>query len=192
MYICMLPLNLVLEAFSVYVTPIFHYGLPMWIKKCSNSSMLALDALFTKFLKRYSHLPQWTNNATLHFVTQTEPFSTQLKNRAFHLTSGLSFPSCMSGISLSFLSMENGHVTEKFNPIPEIPSSFWLSKMFMSLPANSFYRKKICKELFDTSHRETCMTQKFHTSPVETCVCSVCGEHAHPYHHRFCTGFKHT
>jgi len=58
-----LPLDLVLKTFAVYVIPIFLYGLPMWLNACSKSAICSMDAIFTKYLKRYVHLPPWANNA---------------------------------------------------------------------------------------------------------------------------------
>ena len=139
--------------------------------------------MFSKFIKRYCHLPPWVNNATLYFVTQTTPLSIFLKNRAPHMTSGLSFPISMSGIKLSFLKNEAEKI---YNPIPDIPSSFWLSKIFMTLPARSFYRKKMCTEIFDVAHRDLCATQPFHNFFANTCICIRCGTHAHRFHERFC------
>ena len=187
-----LPLDLVLKTFAVYVIPIFLYGLPMWLNACSKSAICSMDAIFTKYLKRYVHLPPWANNATLYFITETIPLSKYLKNRAPHTTSGLVFPECMSGLKLSFLNFKSDHSEfTTFDPVPDIPSSFWLSKTFATIPTNSFYRRKIIREVFDMNHREICKTTTFHKASDLTCICSQCGEHAHNYHERFCTVNNH-
>ena len=128
-----------------------------------------------------------TNNAITYFVTQMTPLSSPyLQNRAPHMSQGIIFPDCLSGLQLSFLkTMTNSN---PFDPISQIPSSFWLSRTFTSLPSNPNYRKKLCQEIFDISHRDYCGNTKFHRYSDPDCSCIYCGKHVHPYHSRFCSG----
>ena len=57
-----IPLTLVIQLFETYLSPIFHYGLPMWISNCSKAALQALDAVWTKYLKRYLGLPPYAMN----------------------------------------------------------------------------------------------------------------------------------
>ena len=92
-----LPLSTVLDLFSIFILPTYLYGLPLWYSNCSASSLQMVDATFTKFLKRYPHVPSHSNNASVHFLTSTIPLSKTLPRSApnailleavvsFHLT----------------------------------------------------------------------------------------------------------
>ena len=137
-----IPLDLALKVFATYIAPIFHYGLSLWLSQVSNSALQALDALWTKFLKRYLCLPPSANNATILFLTNQVPISKTLKIRAPHQLGGLTFPENLSGMKLSFI--ENAQLdTVEYDPIPWIPSAFWSTPVVESIPNNKFYRKKM-------------------------------------------------
>jgi len=74
-----LPLSVVLDAFRIYVLPVVTYSLPVWLPSLCLSSANKLNAVFTKFLKRYMGLPYNTNNAIVHFLTNAVPLSHTLK-----------------------------------------------------------------------------------------------------------------
>ena len=143
-----------------------------------------MDALFTKFLKRYLGLKPWANNATVHFITNTIPFSSYLQIRSPHLTKSLIFPDCLSGLKLSFL---EPLLVEEYWPIPQIPSTFRVSKNFTVLPSDPFYRKRLIAEIFDQEHFDLCQTTNFHPHAHDDCVCKFCGEQARSFHLRYCT-----
>jgi len=113
-----IPLTLVIQLFETYLSPIFHYGLPMWISNCSKAALQALDAVWTKYLKRYLGLPPYAMNNIVYLLTDTRPFSNTLKSIALQKVGGLVFPDCFSGLKLSFLT---GAVMEQpsHNPIPQ-------------------------------------------------------------------------
>jgi len=183
------PLQLAIQVFQEYIAPIFHYGLPLWISRVSNSALQAMDAVWTKYLKRYLGLPAHANNATVFFVTKTEPLSKSLQLRAPHQTGGLLFPNKLSGMSLMFLANlpQYDCKVDPFNPIPDIPSAFWISRTFDSIPTTAYYRKRLMRELFDIEHMELCNNNVFHTRAESSCICKLCAQHAHPYHVRYCT-----
>jgi len=179
-----LPLDLIYELFDIFILPIYRYGLPLWISNCPNSSLQSVDSTFTKFLKRYLQVPTYSNNSSIHFLTSSIPLSSRLKIMAPSSIGGLSFPTELHGIQLSFLTDTS---TPPFQPIfQNIPSSFWLFKTFDYLPTNSKSRRLLAREILDSDHFEICQTTTFHPFPSPTCMCIACGEHAHYYHKRDC------
>ena len=182
-----LPLHLVLKVFSVYIAPLFHYGLPLYMSRVSGAAMQAIDSVFTKFLKRYLCIPPSANNAILLHVTSQQPLTNTLKRRAPHQTGGLIFPGSLSGMKLSFLENIDRDI-EFYDPVPLIPSAFWNTRIVTSIPVNKFYRKRLMREIFDLHHMEICTNTTFHIRPEESCVCNVCFRHAHPYHVNYCEG----
>ena len=178
-----LPLSTVLCTFETYLTPLFLYGLPLWISNCSRSSLQSLDALFTKFLKRYLGLKPWVRSAIVYFITEMMSYSNYLRAKSLHTTKSLIFPNCLSGLKLSIL---EHHETVEYWPIPLIEPTFWASRTFSVLPSSYFYRKKLITEIFDHEHLSICRTTKFHPHAQNECICKYCNGHAHPYHVRVC------
>ena len=179
-----IPLRLVIRLFETYIAPSFHYGLPLWISRCSQASLQALDAVWTKFLKRYLGLPPYANNAIVLYISESRPLSESLKAIASQRLGGLVFPACFSGMKLSFITTAQQTI---YDPIPAIPTTFWMSRYIHSIPYTKFYRHKIMYEIFDIGHKHFCMNTNFHARPEENCKCSKCNEHAHSYHSRYCT-----
>ena len=184
-----LPLNLVVELFSIFIMPIYMYGLPLWISNCSSSSLQMINATFTKFLKRYLLIPTHSNNACTYFLTSTIPLSTHLKRIAPNAIGSLSFPPILHGIRLSFLPepSQSINASEDFEEILQaIPSQFWLSKVPSAIPMNRRNRRHLLREIFDSDHDKVCQSSSFHPHPLPTCLCIHCGKEAHYYHTRFC------
>ena len=181
-----IPLNLTIEVFEVFLAPLFHYGLALWSSNVSNSALQALDAVWTKYLKRYLCLPASANNAMVYFVTNTEPLSKSLLRRAPNQIGGLIFPESFSGLKMSFL--ENTQCDmERYDPVPLIPSTFWITRQIETMPTNMYYRKMIMRDIFDIDHLSICSNNNFHTRAEESCVCRICSNHAHPYHLKYCS-----
>ena len=128
-------------------------------------------------------MPYHSNNAITHFLTNTCPLMTTLENMAPHCLNALTFPTEMNGHQLSFL--KTLPQTLPFNPIPLIPSYFWHSKIFHTLPSNFRYRKVLCSELFDLDHKTYCSTEEFHLYS-ELCICTACEQPMTHYHRYFC------
>ena len=179
-----LPLSIVLKLFSIFILPIYHYGLPLWLSNCSSSSIQAVNATYTKFLKRYLLLPSHSNNASVHFLTSTTPLSMNLKRAAPNIIGSLSFPSILHGHQLSFFPQpeEGNQSISVIDIVKDIPTPFWLSRMPWTIPYNSKQRKKLLREIFDSDHYKICKTTTFHPNPTQSCVCIHCGESAHTYH----------
>ena len=181
-----IPFQLVVQLFDTYIAPLFHYGLCLWASNCSHSSLQALDAVWTKYLKRYLGLPPFANNSIVYHVTETLPLSYSLKVIAPQKVGGLVFPNCFSGLKLSFIpSIEDIPPMPDLNPT--IPTTFWMSRMINVLPSTKYYRHRLMREITDFKHKDICTVTNFHIKPTDDCKCKYCNQPAHPYHIRFCT-----
>ena len=107
---------------------------------------IQLDATFTKCLKSYLGVPKFSNNAIVHHLCETIPFSIYMKNRIQESISVLSYPKEFNGTKLSFLQDDDS--TEDYNNYERIPSWFWLGPTYENLPLNKNYRKRLCSSLF--------------------------------------------
>ena len=52
-------------------------------------------------------------------------------------------------------------ITEPYNAIPLIPSFFWRSQIFETLPTPAFHQKTLCKILYDLDHNTFCGKEYF-------------------------------
>ena len=123
------------------------------------------------------------------FLTNKQPLSRTLKARAQHHLGGLVFPESLSGMKLSFLNNEP-HLGAEYDPIPLIPTEFWRTRIIFNIPTNSFYRKRLMREIFDMHHLDICKESSFHVRYKESCVCKYCDDHAHAYHIQYCTNIR--
>ena len=167
-----------------FILPVYSYGLPLWLTNCADSSIQSINATFTKFLKRYLQVPYFSNNSIVHFLTSTTPLTEKLNQIAPNLIRSLSFPTSLHGHRISFLSCVSPPTLR--SSFETIPSTFWASRMFHSLPVCQRARKRLCRELFDLTHFDICQTKTFHPSPTPSCICIHCGGHLHAYHDRQC------
>jgi len=184
-----LPLPLVLDLFSVFILPIYTYGLPLWLSNCSTSSLQMIDSTFTKFLKRYLLIPAHANNSTIHFLTSTIPLSKRLTRAAPNAIGAFSFPPILHGTRLSFFpdpSQEMDRGEDLQEVLKSIPSPFWMSRMPMSIPTYRKSRRRLLREILDLDHHTLCQSTTFHPHPLPSCICTHCNEHAHYYHDRYC------
>ena len=154
----------------------------LWLGRTSDGAMESVNAVFTKFLKRYLGVPYRANNSITYFITQSEPLSTTLQNLYMQSFTSLSFPSCLNGFQLS-QSFTN---PELYDPLPLIPSYFWRSKYPGFLPLYSRSRSTLCNEIFNLNHSNYCTNTSFHIAPENECTCVDCGEMVTAYHQYFC------
>ena len=178
-----IPLDMVLNLFKIYILGLFQFGLPIWRVQCAKSAWDQLDATFTKYLKSYLGIPKHCNNAIVHHLCETIPFSIYMKNRIQESISVLSYPKEFNGIKLSFL--QDDISTEDWNPNERIPSWFWLGQTFDKLPINKIYRKRLCSALLDFNHKDMCSIETFHI-PDEECICKFCKGSCSHFHERYC------
>ena len=116
-----------------------------------------------KFQKISDKIPGYTlsfkNNFT-HFSCQTQPLYNILVNIANARSYCETLPFCISGGKLNFI--YETPKTIDYNLLHEqIPSHFWRSRSFHSIPKNPFFRRKIFTETFNSNHHN-CVTQKSH------------------------------
>jgi len=182
-----LPLDLVGRVYDCYVLPLFRYGLPLWLSSLSTAAKDSANSSFTKFLKSYLGVPFHVNNAITHFLTNTCPLLSRLEVLLPACLGAFTFPPELTGYQLSFL--QNPLSTEPYNPIPLIPTFFWHSPIFDTLPASAFHRKTLCKILYDLDHSTFCDKQFFHVD-IEECICIACGNPTNHYHRYFCENYN--
>jgi len=177
-------IDIMIDLFDCYILPIYNYGLGLWIGKCSENSINSANAVFSKFLKRYLGIPYRSNNAITYLITETQPLLTTLINSSQNSLNSITFPKVLNGHKLALADFANSTVS--YNPIPLVPTSFWMSKTFYSLPTYARSRRLLCRDIFDIIHFDLCKNDAFHVRPYEDCICMACGERATSYHHYDC------
>ena len=182
-----LPLDLVLSLFSCYITPIFRYGLPLWLSSNSNTTKQSINAVLTKFIKSYLGVPYHASNSIMRYLSKTQPLMRTLESMAPSCSHNFIFPKELDGYSISFLKATEP--TSAYNIIPDIPTIFWGSRMFHALLRNFQLRKKLCREIFDVDHNLLCSRPEFHGSDRSRCICLGCGVNMGYYHQYVCPNF---
>ena len=97
LHLASLPLPLVLQVFNTYILPIFQHGLCIWLPSISTGAQSRINAVFTKFLKRYLRGPKTASNGLTHFITQTQPLTLTLQNLLPQSYQSLILPSLFNG-----------------------------------------------------------------------------------------------
>lgn len=140
-----LPLKTILQVFQCFIFPIFSYCAHIWLTSLSNNASCSLNAVFTKFLKRYLCLPLFTNNAITHFLTSTTPLLESIKHFCHSHALPGSFPRSLSGTSLDFLSsLPRPSQAPVFSTVP---SEFWFSPVISVLPLKAEARRSLLHPL---------------------------------------------
>ena len=88
--------DIYIRIFDCYVLPSYLYGLEIWNNKVSLCTTLTMNAVFTKYLKRYLGLPFMTNNSIVYQLTETHPLELKLKGilSSKHSSCSVLFNSC--------------------------------------------------------------------------------------------------
>lgn len=198
----MLPFQLAKKIFHIYVVPIFSYGIAIWWNKISKNAITAINATWTKYLKRALGLPVNANTNFLHFITETSTLYDILENIFIQQQTSTRFPHLP------------GYVSNITNLVTETkenrPSYFWMSRAIKCIPLNFGYRKKLFLEIFGYKHHEFCDFKGFHSHFLDqrqtggylncrhvidskrkvkvTCQCGICGNEMSFYHELFCNG----
>ena len=157
-----MPLEVIIKVFGCYILPMFEYGLILWISgNFAASTGQAVNATFSKYLKRYLSLPLCTNNSMVYFITNTLPLMTTLKQLSHKRVNQMYLPECMSGTQITFFNNlpEIQDELSDENWLIDIPSFFWRSRAIWRLPSNHKFRRKHCREVCDTDY-EHCKNQK--------------------------------
>ena len=178
-----IPLSVALNIFDVYVLPIFTYGLPIWLPKLTESAKSKLNSLYTKFIKRYLGLPYLTNNAIVHFISNTVPLSQHLNQFAHKTFFKLRLPEVLSGTKLE----PPNELETLYNAIHKIPTDFWLSPPIEGpLPVLPEPRRALLYDVIDLHHHNLCKDRRFHLDIKDACICQLCGNALTKYHYREC------
>ena len=186
-----IPLTVAIDIFNTYIRPIVEYCLPIWYPSATNSSKLQLNALYTKFLKRYLGVPYITNNAIVHFLTGTVPLCQTLDGKVEKYFFKIQFPSVLSGVHISPPTAPDDM---DYNAIEAIPSYFWLSESLNKLPVLPEPRRAILYDIIDLHHSHLCQRKEFHLHPHDDdreCKCRFCNRTADRFHHRTCPTLQH-
>ena len=175
-------LDLALQIFRIYILPIVEYASSVWInRKRSTEAVKFFNATFTKFLKRYLGVPTSSDNEITHHICETRPLFEIVQERSHN--NFLSIIQPQSVPEIDFVAP----TVELFEPFRTISSGFWMSRQLVSVPQNPYFRKKILRDIFDSSHYLNCSDNKYHLLPMETCICTYCGKPNHFYHaSKFC------
>ena len=68
-----LSLKRLAQLFKIYVLPIYSYGAALWMSRVSRTKLDEMDAVWTRYLKRYFLIPLHSNNAiTYHLCGSTK------------------------------------------------------------------------------------------------------------------------
>ena len=189
-----IPLPVALNIFDTYVLPIITYALSLWFPKPkarrtqpqkldAKDAKERLNALFTKFLKRYLGIPYATYNGLVHYITGTIPLWNTLKTKVEKFFYKISYPPCLDGVRFS---PPNQEECSPYVAVEHIPSFFWMSPVInLPLPINQDVRRALLYDSFDLHHRKMCAEIKHH-QPSALCVCTHCGYSVERYHFRRC------
>ena len=176
-------IDLALKLFNIYILPLYEYGMAIWTSRVPKTSRDEMNAVFTKYLKRYLQIPPYTNNEIAHFLCGTVPLTkTLFENPTKPLQSiNLSIP--IPGHQLHLIKNQVSREEDYF-PSDLIPNLVLARcAMLSKLPSNQAYRWKASREIFDLDHRTICKQKEFHSKPdVTSCVCIHCNQPMNWYH----------
>ena len=80
-YLSKLSLDSVLRIFKVKIRPIVTYGIKVIASSLSKDSLLLLDIVKSKYLKKALSLPVWTNNDVVYNLCGTKRLCEELKDK---------------------------------------------------------------------------------------------------------------
>ena len=169
--------------FQIYILPLYEYGQAIWTSRVPKTTRDQMNAVFTKYLKRYLQIPPFTNNEITHFLCGTVPLTkTLFENPTKSLQSiNLSIP--IPGHQLKLI-REQVSKEEDYHPSDLMPNEVLVRcSMIPKLPSNKMYRKKLAQEIFNLNHRDLCKRKDFHVKPDSTsCICIHCNNPMSWYH----------
>ena len=76
-------MELFLQVFELYIQPIVEYGLGVWRKQTSKNAINSLNAMFSKYLKRWLGVHRSANSAWNPFLTNTKPLDVKFDETRF-------------------------------------------------------------------------------------------------------------
>ena len=138
-------LSAALRVFNTYILPSFRYNLPIWFVPGA-PYVKKVDAVFTKFLKRYMRAPVFFNNGLTYFITKTQPLSLTLNDNLSQASQIINYPSSLSGFR-PFHTFS--HVTSEFFAARVVPSFIWTAPIPFYIPSSPSKRHEIFRKLVD-------------------------------------------
>ena len=180
------PFPVALDVFNIFILPIICYGLPLWLPKISKEAGKKLNALFTKFMKRWLGIPYCSNNAAVYSICKTPSLVEILNCRAPKMFHSLSFPSSFSGTKLT----PPSRVLEELCVAPALPGHFSSLPCLQDLPVNSFSRRALLYDKLDLFHSHLCVNPEFHVETDDSCVCKLCHCPISHFHHQECVALS--
>ena len=188
-------LPLALRIFKTYIQPIIEYGLPVWLPRMNCSSKYKIDALFTKFLKRFFCIPYCSDNSIVYYLSRTSPLSSTLHSIHLKRFLSLNFPNVLSGLNFNIPSEKSDLPPPNFD---DLPSYFKASERISlrQIPLDPSSKRTFLYDKMDIIHYSICRDKKFHSPSVvgiqeSSCICKFCKQKADHYHHRRCPHLKH-
>ena len=186
-----LPIHLVLEVFQVYILPMFSYGLFIWFPHISPTAKNMVNAVFSKYLKRYLRIPSHANNDLTYFLTNSKPLNHTLNGLLQKSFNTLKLPSIFSGFkpyAASNIPVSVGY----YSAFENVPSFYWHNVLPTHLSPNPSSRHTIHRFSFDTIHYLYCSNPLFHkqssdpwTNPCN-CICKFCLQECSALHFQIC------
>ena len=151
--------DIAMKIFKTYIEPILTYGLVVFWGRVSQNSIQRMNAVMTKFIKRWIGIPTGSNNAFLYHYTNTCPLSVWCDETLFDRHWGkLQLPHLEN-----FLLKKPDFRGNSVPTISQIPTYMWTGQISYSPPKDPKYRSKIGKKIFGWEHRLWCSKEKFHT-----------------------------
>ena len=184
----LLPLPLVIEVFNVYILPMFTYGLFIWYPHISDNAVSMVNAVFSKFLKRFLRIPKQACNDLTYFIADSQPLKITLNNLLQKSFLSLKLPPEFSGFKpLSASSIPR--TTEAYVAMENVPSYFWHNSIPGYVSSNPSFRHSAYRLTFDSAHYQYCSNGSFHLQKVYehcNCTCRFCGDTCGIFHFQIC------
>ena len=186
-----LPIPIIKLVFHTYILPIFRYGLCLYFPFCSDRALSKIDAVYSKFLKRYLRVPKHSNNELVYLIAESEPLIHTLKNELQKSFLSLSFPSHLTGFRPALAEFIPDSISS-YQASDHVPQYYQLDLIPHHIPTDPSHRHKLLKLCFDSMHYHLCSDTNFHkvSDICSTCICKFCGLHCHLYHYQSCVSFS--
>ena len=151
-----IPLPVVLQLFDTYVFPLISYAVSVWLPSSTETGVCEVNAIYTKFLKRYLGIPYGSSNANVHFISGTVPLDVRLAMSSQKSFLKLCFPISLNGVQIR-PPPNPEFIVSTYNAYEDIPSFFWMSPVIEKLPLNSSSRRALLYEVMDLYHFHLCI-----------------------------------
>ena len=185
-----IPLPVSLKIFDIYILPIITHAISTWYPRATEPAICTINAIFTKFLKRYLGIPYGTCNMLVHFACETTPLDLRLGLICSCSFYKLIYPAKLGGVQFKPPPDPNPAI-KYFNIYEEIPSYFWMS------PVSHW---KACFLLIQNPEEPCCTKSLTYITLIFVplganimypdrffCVCKFCGLDCQQYHFRNCS-----